>query len=339
MYARFETHIKKSILYCTDDNAILDLHRLCVTSKDASSISPSNVFILLSKQESNYCFPYFSAFGSNVISLIDWTFSHLDLLLGLFLRHKMENFWGNFNNSKLIFICNVPQDLLSHHIPKTYEYLMRKQNISKWFFIFLSQFFFHFIVYNSLLLASNYLNKCRMLLHPTKHANTITKLCKWSKHETKNLKKNVELHYKVARLGSRGASQILWVSETRTAIAHANVSWLEFADEHYKRKEAEAKARTKRRRYKWKLSNYQISLQMSFVFCFAKHLELKPVHKYIYIQNRIWISIRGSFEKKNCTPKILKNYLLIVSKISLHFLFCPEIIIFRFCLINFIMIF
>lgn len=218
--------------------------------------------------------------------MIDWTFSHLDLLLGLFLRHKLENFWGNFNNSKLIFICNVPQDLLSHHIPKTYEYLMRKQNISKWFFIFLSPFFFHFIVYNSLLLASNYLNKCRMLLHPTKHANTITKLCKWSKHETIKLKKCWITFYKVARLGSRGASQILWVSETRTAIAHANVSWLEFADEHYKRKEAEAKARTKRRRYKWKLSNYQISLQMSFVFCFAKHLELKPVHKYIYIYSK-----------------------------------------------------
>lgn len=66
---------------------------------------------------------------------------------------------------------------------------------------------------------------------------------------SRNLEKNLQ-NLSVARLGPRGASQILWVSKTRTSIAHANVSGLEFADERNEGQEAEAKARAKRRRYK-----------------------------------------------------------------------------------------
>jgi len=69
----------------------------------------------------------------------------------------------------------------------------------------------------------------------------------------------------VARLGPWGASQILWVSETRTSIAHANVSRLEFADECNEGQEAEAKARTKRRRYKHTNSHSTVLIQKYFI--------------------------------------------------------------------------
>lgn len=69
----------------------------------------------------------------------------------------------------------------------------------------------------------------------------------------------------MARIGPWGASQILWVSETRTSIAHANVSRLEFADECNEGQEAEAKARAKRRRYKTYTNSFN---------CFTNHFSL-----------------------------------------------------------------
>lgn len=98
--------------------------------------------------------------------------------------------------------------------------LEKKNHIS---YIFSSHFFFHFII-------SQFLRSS-----PARPLGI-------SKKKLQNLS--------VARLGPRGASQILWVSKTRTSIAHANVSGLEFADERNEGQEAEAKARAKRRRYK-----------------------------------------------------------------------------------------
>lgn len=60
--------------------------------------------------------------------------------------------------------------------------------------------------------------------HPIPQKKTSTFLWGWKYKKTK---KNLS----VARFGSRGASKILWVSETRTSIAHANVSRLELANE------------------------------------------------------------------------------------------------------------
>lgn len=83
----------------------------------------------------------------------------------------------------------------------------------------------------------------------------------------------------VARLGPRGASQILWVSETRTSIAHANVSWLEFADERNEGQEAEAKARAKRRRYKHTYKTYTYIQLFFYSFDFREKTFCETIKK------------------------------------------------------------
>lgn len=56
----------------------------------------------------------------------------------------------------------------------------------------------------------------------------------------------------VARVGPRGAGQVLWAGKTRTSAAHAAVSWLVIACQCLSWQEEEAQTRPCRRR--WRLS-------------------------------------------------------------------------------------
>lgn len=165
-----------------------------------------------------------------------------DLLLGLFLRHKEKKI---FNNSKEM--CNWTRLAREQKLPA------KK----------LAQLFTLFVLKNTKKNQISYIFFFPFLfvsLFPIFALSLPTRPLGISNKKIENLS--------VARLGPRGASQILWVSKTRTSIAHANVSGLEFADERNEGQEAEAKARAKRRRYNKKT---HITIHF-FNFLFSRNL-------------------------------------------------------------------
>lgn len=149
-------------------------------------------------------------------------FNNSKFMMRIFLSsHKKKILW--MRHKKMIFFSVVPRRREKPEA-KLCRSKLQKQNKKE--LRLLQQFFLNFIWVcpESKIFPFFSFFFLFFYTHPIPQKKTSTFLWGWKYKKTK---KNLS----VARFGSRGASKILWVSETRTSIAHANVSRLELANE------------------------------------------------------------------------------------------------------------